>query len=310
MAKLSKPHAGSLQFWPRKRAENLIPRVNWDPVKGDGILGFIAYKVGMATAIVKDTSDKSMTLNKKVFIPVTILEAPPMKVFSVRFYKNGKVLKDVIVSNEPSLKRYLRVPKQIGHLNAPEGFDNIHLIVYSLVSQTDVKKTPDLIEVAVGGANKLELTKSLINKELSFKEFFNHPMLDIRGVTKGKGFEGPVPRFGISLKSHKSEKGVRRPGSLAPWHPARVTFRTPQAGQLGLFSRVHYNIRVIAQGNSKDKNINPGTGFSHYGKIQSDYILVKGSVQGPSKRAVLLTPSFRPTRFQSKKKYEFTELVI
>jgi len=111
-----------------------------------------------------------MTLNKKVFIPVTILEAPPMKVFSVRFYKNGKVLKDVIVSNEPSLKRYLRVPKQIGHLNAPEGFDNIHLIVYSLVSQTDVKKTPDLIEVAVGGANKLELTKSLINKELSFKE--------------------------------------------------------------------------------------------------------------------------------------------
>jgi len=67
---------------------------------------------------------------------------------------------------------------------------------------------------------------------------------------------------------------------------------------------------VIAQGNSKDKNINPGTGFSHYGKIQSDYILVKGSVQGPSKRAVLLTPSFRPTRFQSKKKYEFTELVI
>ena len=56
---------------------------------------------------------------------------------------------------------------------------------------------------------------------------------------------GPVKRFGISLKFHKSEKGVRRPGSLAPWHPARVTFRTPNMGQTGFFTRVSYNNLIM-----------------------------------------------------------------
>ena len=39
------PRRGSLQYWPRKRAKRIYPRVrNW---KGDGIVGFAAYKAGM-----------------------------------------------------------------------------------------------------------------------------------------------------------------------------------------------------------------------------------------------------------------------
>ena len=104
MAKKSNPHAGSLQYWPRKRAEKQIPSVNWEPIlqrtKAKGLLGFIAYKVGMSTALVKDSTEHSMTKGKKIVVPVTILEAPSMKIFSVRFYKFGKVMKDVIVSQD------------------------------------------------------------------------------------------------------------------------------------------------------------------------------------------------------------------
>lgn len=310
MAKLSRPRHSSLQFWPRKRAEKLIPSVNWSAVSGEGLLGFITYKVGMASALVKDMTDKSMTVNKKIFVPVTILEAPNMKIYSVRFYKHGKVLKDVVVSNEAILKRTLHAPKQAKTLEAPADYDDIRIIVYSLAEQTGFKKTPDVIELAVGGANKLEIVKSLIGKEISIKDFVKHTLVDVRGLTKGKGFEGAVPRHGISLKSHKSEKGVRRPGSLAPWHPARVTFRTPQAGQLGLFSRVHYNLKVITSGAISEKDINPGTGFKHYGKIRSNYLIVKGSVQGPPKRQVLVTTALRPTKGQAKSKFEFGELII
>lgn len=309
MAKLSKPRAGSLQVWPRKRAKHLLPRVNWKAVKGEGILGFITYKVGMATALVKDSTDKSMTANKRVYLPVTILEAPSMKIFSVRFYKQGSVVKETIVSNDAILKRLVRVPKAAGILEAPAAYDDIRIIVYSLAEQTGVKKTPDLAELALGGANKLELVRNLIGKEITLRDALKASLLDVRGLTKGKGFEGAVPRFGISLKSHKSEKGVRRPGSLAPWHPARVTFRTPQAGQLGMFTRVHYNLRVITLGTVAEKEINPGTGFKHYGKVRSSYLIVKGSVQGPPKRQILVTPALRPTKEQVKKKYEFLELV-
>ncbi len=316
MAKLSSPHAGSLQFYPRKRAAKVLPSVNWIPVKGkektNSLLGYIGYKVAMATAVVKDNTPDSMTKGKKIAIPVTILEAPNMKIFSVRFYKFGKVLKDVIVSNEPILKKLVKIPKELKSLDsqAPKEFDDIRVIAYSVVSSSGIKKTPDIIELGIQADNKLEFVKSLIGKEISIKDFLHSDLIDARGLTKGHGLTGPVKRFGITLKQHKTEKGVRRPGSLSPWHPARVTFRTPQAGQYGCFSRVHYNLKVLSSSTISEKNINPSSGFKHYGKISSPYILIKGSVQGPPKHQVLLTFSYRPTKHTSKKKYELQEVFV
>ena len=315
MAKKSNPHAGSLQYWPRKRAEKQIPSVNWEPIlqrtKAKGLLGFIAYKVGMSTALVKDSTEHSMTKGKKIVVPVTILEAPSMKIFSVRFYKFGKVMKDVIVSQDKELKRVLRVPKEVKPLDAqiPAGYDDIRVIAYSLAKETAIKKTPDIIELGIASDNKLDYVKSIISKEITLKDFLNVDLIDVRGLTTGKGLVGPVKRFGITLKQHKTEKGRRRPGSLAPWHPARVTFRTPMAGQLGLFSRVHYNNKVVSSSSISEKDINPKEGFKHYGNIHASYIIIKGSVQGPVKRQILLTPSFRPTKITAKKKYEFQELL-
>ncbi len=315
MAKLSKSREGSLQFWPRKRAAKVLPSVNWDFLRGkektSSLLGFIAYKVGMATALVKDNTSDSMTKGKKIYLPVTILEVPNMKIFSIRFYKYGKVLKDVIVSQDKELKKIVRVPKNLKLLDSeiPKDYEDIRILVYSLPKQTSVKKTPDIIELAVHSENKLEYIKSLVGKEISLRDFLNFELLDVRGLTIGKGLTGPVKRFGLALKQHKTEKGVRRPGSLGPWHPARVTFRVPQAGQLGFFSRIHYNLKLIYSGNKTEKDINPSSGFKHYGKIMSSYIILKGSVQGPPKRQILITPSFRPTKLTAKKKFEFQELI-
>lgn len=315
MAAPKRPRWGSLQFYPRKRIEKYIPSVNWETIAPDvktpSLQGFIGYKVGMATALVKDSTDKSMTFGKKIYVPVTILEVPNMKLFSVRFYKNGIVLKDVVVSNDKELKKIVRVPKEVKAFDAqvPKDFDDLRVLAYSMPKQTSVKKTPDISELGVTAPNKLEFVKSLIGKEITLKEFTHYKLLDIRALTTGKGLVGPVKRFGLTLKNHKSEKGVRRPGSLGPWHPARVTYRTPQAGQMGLFTRVHYNSNVITHGSIAEKNINKGTGFRNYGLIKTNYLIIKGSVQGPSKRQILVTPSWRATKGQAKKKYEFQELI-
>jgi large subunit ribosomal protein L3 len=316
MPRLSSPHAGSLQFWPRKRAEKIVSSVNWDPIKGkdnvNSILGFMTYKVGMGTAVVKDNTEHSMTKGKKIAMPVTILEAPNMKVFSVRFYLHNKVEKDIIVSTDKELKRVVRLPKEVKPFDGevPAKYDDIRVVAYSLPNQINLKKAPDIVELAVNAKNKLEYVKSLIGKEISLTDFLQYSLVDVRGLTIGKGLVGPVKRFGINLKQHKTEKGVRRPGSLGPWHPARVTFVTPISGQLGMFTRVHYNLNVIASGNAKEKNINKGTGFKAYGNVTGNYLVVKGSVQGPAKRQILVTPSYRPTKHTFKRKLEFQELVV
>ncbi len=308
--KISRPRYGSLQFWPRKRAERFLPSVNWSAINGEGFLGFIAYKAGMATAIVKDSTPKSMTLGKKISIPVTFLEFPSMKIYSVRFYKDGKVMTEIVVSNDKELKKILKTSKNISKdLDSVKDYDDIRVIVYSNPKATKIKKTPDIIEIGIGGKDKLSFVKNYVGKEITLSDVLKGDLFDIRGLTKGKGLSGPVDRFGISLKQHKSEKGVRKPGSLGPWHPARVIFRVPLSGQLGMFSRPHYNFRVLGSNITLNDKISLKP-FRNYGNINTNYIIVNGSVQGPAKRQVLLTSPLRPSLKQTRKKLEMLEVHI
>ncbi len=315
MAKLSVPRSGSLQYWPRKKARRFLPRVNWNNLDGKGILGFIGYKVGMMTAIVKDNTLNSMTKDKQISIPVSVAEVPPMKILSIRLYKNGKVMRDFIVEMPPKeMKRKIKLPKQvknIAELEKEANADELRLLVYSVVSKTGIKKTPDIAEIGLGGTiqEKISIAKSFIGKEIRIGDILHEELVDIHGVTKGKGIQGPVKRFGISLKSHKSEKGVRRPGSLGPWHPARVTFRVAQFGQMGFFTRVQYNVKVLSQNRTETKDINPKSGFKNYGRIKTDYIILSGSIPGVEKRPIMITKASRKTKSQEKKKLELKELL-
>lgn len=320
MPKHSKPRSGSLQFWPRTRAKKILPSVNWHAVSEDkkGILGFIAYKVGMKSAIVKDNTEHSLTKGRRIAVPVTILEVPQMKILSVRFYKNKKPIKEILIGEDKILKRKIKLRKQKKQekeiekrVDEMKDYDEIHVLVYSLVSQTGIKKEPDLIEVALGGnkEEKLAWIKNFLNKEISLSDIIQDwNLLDVRGVTKGHGTQGPVKRFGIRLRAHKSEKGVRKVGSIGPWHPARVSFRVPMAGQTGFFTRICYNNKILGSGKISEKDINPKEGFKHYGKIKTNYVLLAGSIPGPQKRQLLLTYPLRATKKQIKKNYEFQEL--
>lgn len=316
MGKRSKPREGSLQFWPRKKAEKFLPSVNWDAIETakKGMLGLIAYKVGMASAFVKDNTPDSLTKDKKIAIPVTILEIPLMRVFSVRFYKDNKVVDELFVENlDKELKKIIKMPKKKARtFEEVKDYDDVRLMIYTRAKDTGIKKTPDMTEIALSGSldEKKTQAKEKLGKDIHDSEIFKDTkLIDIRGLTKGKGTQGPVKRFNMGLKMHKTEKGVRRPGSLGPWHPAHVIFRVPMMGQVGMFTRVHYNQPVIKIGKISEKNINPAGGWYNYGNIETEYMIVGGSVQGPSKRQVLITLPLRPTKHQAKKHYDFLELM-
>lgn len=328
MPKHSKPRAGSLQFWPRKRAKRILPRVNWKILEKKykdhtGLLGAIGYKVGMESVIVRDNYEKSLTKNEEIFLPVTIIEFPPHRILSVRFYKENKCIGEVLnvfaFKDYKWLKRKIKaskieknkeeIIKEIEE-KAKEA-DNIRVIVYTKPKLIKLKKTPEIAEIALAGnlEEQINWIKENLDKDISITNIFKNGMLvDVRGVTKGKGFAGPIKRFGIGRKQHKSEKGVRRPGSLGPWNPSKVSFRVPLAGQLGYFTRVDYNKYVVDLGNIKEKNINKKAGFLHYGFIDGDFMILKGSVMGAIKRPILVTFALRPSKKALRQNYSLIKL--
>lgn len=311
MAKRHSPRHGSLQYWPRKRAKKEVPRIrNWVQLDMLGLLGFAGYKVAMTRIFVIDSDKNSPTKGQEISIPVTIVEVPPMNIAAVRFYKtdalHSYVSKDILLSSDKAVGRRLNLPKKdflsqkVAELNAMESrlseFSDIRVLASTSPFLLGIgKKSPEIVELALGGTvqQKFEFVKNNLSKNLVFKDFFKAgTLLDIHSVTKGYGFQGPVRRFGIGLKNHKSEKGVRRPGSLGAWTPERVSYTTPMAGQTGYHLRTENN--KLLYGYFDDASlVQNSAGFMRYGVLKNPFVLIKGSLGGPAKRLVVMTYSMR-----------------
>ena len=65
-------------------------------------------------------------------------------------------------------------------------------------------------------------------------------------------------------------------------------------GQMGYHKRTEYNKKLLKIGNESEVDlINPDGGFVKYGLVKNNYIVVKGSLPGPSKRLVVLRKGVR-----------------
>jgi len=306
MPTIRKPRKGSMQFWPRVRAKREYPKVKaWAKSKDAKPLGFAGYKVGMTHTIITDNSPHSTTKGKDIFMPVTVIECPPLKVASIRFYKNTKKGKKVVgeVFASDLAKEFSRKtvrPKSKKKIDDIKEFDDVVMIAHTQPKLTKIgKKKPELFEVALGGKkeDKLNYIKERLGKEITIKDVFKEgQQLDMHVVTTGKGFQGPVKRFGISLRSHKSEKAIRNPGSLGPWKGmGQISWRVARAGKMGYHVRTEYNKWLIKIG-EKPEEVNAKGGFLRYGAVKNNYILIKGSVGGPSKRLVRLNEAIRTSK--------------
>jgi len=114
----------------------------------------------------------------------------------------------------------------------------------------------------------------------------------VTGISKGKGFAGPVKRHGIKILPRKTRKGRRVVGCIGPWHPARVMWTVPRAGQLGYFARTEYNKQILKIGEDGEE-VTPVSGFKRYGKVGKHCIL-RGSTPGSIKRLIRLRDPIRP----------------
>ena len=309
MARGNKPRAGSLQFWPRKRAKRMYPRIrSWNKVDTTKLLGFLGYKVGMTHLQAQETNPSLKASSLKNF-PVTVIECPPLKLFSIRFYRTtlhgNKIITELLSSNlNKELKRKIKMPKSI-KATEPQDYDDIKILVYTQPHLYFIKKKPEVLELGISGSKeeKLIYAKSLLNKDIRISEIFkNNQYVDVHAVTKGHGFQGAVKRHGIALRSHKSEK-KRRANIYGSQTPGKIRWGMPMPGQKGLNTRTEYNKLLLKISNNVEE-INPKQGFHQYGFVNSEYVLVKGSVPGAKKRLVVMTEPARTKKlFQTEIKF-------
>jgi len=286
MPRTRRPRSGSMQFWPRVRAKGVRVR-SWSTDKG--LAGFAGYKSGMTHLIAVDNRKNSLTKGEEIFIPVTVIECPPLKAASIIFYKNSKTISQICADKvDKELERRVSL-KSKRKTEDIKDFDDLRVLAYTQPILIGLKKKPDLFELAIGGnkEEKLEFAKNILGKEIKVSDVFKEGQYtDIHSITKGKGTQGPVKRFGISIRHHKSEKTKRGPGSLGGWRAqGKVMYRVAHAGKMGYHLRTEYN-KLILKISNNDKEINPKGGFIRYGMVKSDYILVKGSIPGPTKRLI------------------------
>ena len=316
MPKINRPRRGSLAFSPRKRAKSPIPKYqSWPSSEGAPILqGFAGYKVGMTHVIMVDDHKSSPTEGKEIMVPVTVIEVPAMKVAAIRAYSKDTYGKHALTELwaeqlDSVLGRRITLPKEYDREAALKKFSEavsagtvaeIYAVTYTQpASMSGVpKKVPDLMEIKIGGADikKLfEFAQGLLGKEVTLNNVIQSgAYADITAITTGKGTQGAVKRWGISLRKRKHAVGgkKRHLGTLGPWNPHHVRWEVPQIGQLGFQQRTEFNKRILKVSENASE-ITPAGGFLHYGVLKNPYVLIKGSIPGPVKRLIRIRPAIR-----------------
>ncbi|MFY9200453.1 MAG: 50S ribosomal protein L3 [Methanosarcina flavescens] len=316
MASIHRPKRGSLAFSPRKRAKSHIPRFRaWPEATGEPRLqSFAGYKVGMTHVIMIDDTKNSLTQGMEISVPVTVIETPAIRVAAIRAYAEDSTGEKAVAEAwaadlDPELKRRIPVPaagnmaenlEKIEKMIEEGKISDIRAITYTQPKNiTGVpKKKPDIMESGISARDlktKFEYAKSILGTLVSVTDVFKAgTLVDTAAITTGKGTQGPVKRWGIQLmKSKHSRQGsLRQVGTLGPWHPARVSWRVPQMGQMGYHQRTEFNKRILKIG-SDGEEVTPEGGFINYGIVRGDYVLIKGSVPGPSKRLIRLRDPIR-----------------
>jgi large subunit ribosomal protein L3e len=236
-----------------------------------------------------------------------------------RFYKNW------YRSKKKAFTKYSAKLGEDGSKLKEESLEKIkkHASVIRVLAHTQTakiglrQKKAHIMEIQVNGgktvAEKVTWADSLLEKPYNVKNVFSQDeMIDVIGVTKGHGFEGVVTRWGVTRLPRKTHRGLRKVACIGAWHPARVGYQVARAGQRGFHHRTEINKKIYLIGDAAkteegkvhnngstkfdltDKTINPLGGFPHYGEVNEEFVMVKGSVAGSKKRVLTLRRSLIP----------------
>merc|ERR1712156_350677 len=145
------------------------------------------------------------------------------------------------------------------------------------------QKKSHIMEIQVNGGSiedKVNFCKSKLEQAIRVGEVYStNDMTDTIAVTKGRGTEGVITRWGITRLPRKTHRGLRKVACIGAWHPARVSYTVARVGQNGYHHRTETNKKIY---------------FVRYGEVKQDFIMIKGSCPDLVKRPVTLRRSLIP----------------
>ena len=310
--KHSQPRRGSLAYLPRGRARSMEARIRaWPKSDSDEprILAHCGFKAGCVQLVSMDDRDKTPNAGKQLVSLGTVLVTPPVLVLGIRGYSkdhDGRHAEfDVYAEDIPKrISKEIRIKHTKGAAeNAEKRLSSIREIFAIVAVSPSVvgleQKKPYVFEAMVSGGGiqkQFEHVRELLGQEIKVDQVFEAgASVDVAAITKGKGWQGVIQRYGAKKKQHKSRKTVRELGSLGPISPQYVMYTVPRAGQMGFHQRIEYDKRIMIIGNAEDEKdrINPSGGYKHFGMVRGDYVVLKGSVPGTYRRLIKMRSQIR-----------------
>lgn len=335
--KFEAPRKGNLGFLPKKRTKHHAGRIRSfprdNPADTPHLTAFRGYKAGM-THVVRAVDRPGALMHKREVVDaVSIVETPPMVVVGVVGYVETpsglrtlttvfaehlsdefkrRCYKNWYNSKKKAYSRYVLKYQKDGGKDIEHELERIkkHCTVVRVLAHTQVRKLnlrlkkAHIMEIQINGgdvAAKVDFAKSLFEKEVPVDTVFSQDeQIDVIGVTKGRGYEGVVTRWGVTRLPRKTHRGLRKVACIGSWHPARVSTTVARAGQHGYHHRTEMNKKVYRIGKKGDeascqtetdltkKSITPMGGFVHYGEVREDWLMLKGAVVGVKKRPLVL----------------------
>ncbi|MGA9388339.1 MAG: 50S ribosomal protein L3 [Candidatus Bathyarchaeia archaeon] len=323
------PRHGSLAYLPRKRARHILGRIRfWPEIEADAprLLGFTGYKAGMTHVFKIEDRKRSPNFGKEVMSPATILETPPILVCAVRVFTKDlyglRTFSEAWMKNPPDdLEKIFTLPEDFKTEENLKKIEDslakvakIRVVTVTQPRQTSLsKKKPDISEIEVGGGTiqqQFEYAKALLGKAIAPTELFKDgEYVDTVAISTGKGWQGPVKRYGVTILQAKGRKTKRGIATLGPWNPHHVRYSVPRAGQMGFHQRTEYNRRILKIG-ADGKEVTPKGGFLRYGLVRGPYMLLEGSIAGTEKRAIRLRCPARAPRNVAEEPPQITQVSL
>ena len=187
------------------------------------------------------------------------------------FSKDGKLVPVTVVEVEPNVVTQIKTVDNDGYEAIQLGFDTKREKLSNKAEMGHVKKadtTPKRFFKEIRG---VDISKYQLGQELTCEVFEEGEMVDVSGVSKGKGYQGVIKRYHQSRgpMGHGSQyhRGV---GSLGTMRPMRVFKGKKLPGHMGHENVTMQNLEVI--------QVIP----------EENVILIKGNVPGPKKSLVII----------------------
>ncbi len=187
------------------------------------------------------------------------------------FDQDGKLTPVTVVEVTPNVVTQIKTVANDGYDAIQLGFDDKREKLATKASAGHTSKantTPKRFFKEIRGVNVEEYT---LGQEISADIFTRGEMVDVTGITKGKGFQGVIKRHGQQRgpMGHGSHYH-RRPGSMGTMRPMRVFKGKKLPGHMGTNVVTIQNLEIVAV------------------DLENNVILVKGNIPGPKKSFVTI----------------------